>query len=502
MVIPAELDMIVAAVHAQRDRLTQARHWIQAGLAKSEGATGPEAPSLRRLLEASNPTPLGTEQRGMARALAALPGVDDRTMNDWLVLLRAGLAAQSRGDYRMAAQLFGEADRMPAVYEPSRAQALQFRAGAALERGALEIAEKDFREALSLHEQRGMNTAPIQVGLAACHFARGEREAADHALHLVHSSATPENEIDPDTHCLMLRLSLEQDGRIEPIIARVDGLIAAAARERQDGLLYLYSDFLIDLTRRASDVDGVTETAFRQVEATLSLAERVALDIASADPPWYAILFPALRGELLALEGTELARASTLSTSALARARAEWPDAVPLLARKLVKILVGAARWDEAHTLLATTLPEVAEQQHLKELAALQSAEIVVLTRLAAPPTDVDAALSRLHATLEHAWSLRLRGDTLLELASALPPDPARPLDPLALLEDAERCFLEMPSPTQRARCQEVMGDVHGARGSKEEALRYYLLAKETQEQHGLGLRRSVLLGKLKTARA
>lgn len=285
------------------------------------------------------------------------------------------------------------------------------------------------------------------------------------------------------------------EGSVEGALQGLREAILEAARLGQDEHIHRASSTLVEAVLRAHEVDRA-DAIIGDAQATLTIAEEAALAIASEAPPWYPILFPALRAELLALQPEHLDEAISLLTSSLDRARAVWTDAAPMHARKLVHTLLRAGRLDDARAALAVAIPEAEAQRHFKELAALQAAEVAVLARSGAAASDVSAALDRLRATFDASGSRRLTAETVLDLVLFLPPATSLP-DPLPLLEEAHDLFMDMPMPAQEARCLEAMGDVLAARSQPEDARHRYLQAKGILEQYGLDLRLPLLTSKL-----
>jgi hypothetical protein len=344
-----------------------------------------------------------------------------------------------------------------------------------------------------LRERAGTGTFYPAFSLATCARLQGELDVARHILAEI--AAQPETiAVEHLNAWRELSKITIMEGDVPHALSALRALLHAAASSRDDGRLYDTSVTYISSLRDAHEADRLTPTDLTDADAEIDVAEDVALSIARDDPPWYTILFPGLRAELLSLLPDRLPEAITLATDALERARTLWPDAAPMHARMLVAHLVRAARLDEARAALALAIPEADAQRHLRELARLRALEVAVLVRTASPVPAIDAAVRALRATLDETDAPRIAADTLLELAQLLPPASSHP-DPLALLDEAGELFAEMPIPEREARTLEATGDVLAARGDAT-AQRRYLEAKALCERYGLGLRVPLLTRK------
>ncbi len=376
----------------------------------------------------------------------------------------------------------------------TRSQTLNIQGHIDREAGRIARAEEQYRATYSLCEHVGSGTSSPAFCLAGCSQLKGELDVARHILTDI--AAQPEN-IAGEQFSARRQLAeiATEVGDVPRALTDLRVLLRHAASSRSDGHLYETAVTYSSSLRAAHEADRLTPADLTDADAELDVAEDVALSIARDDPPWYTILFPALRAEVLSLRPDRLPEAVTLTAAALARARALWRDAAPMHARMLVAHLVRAGRLDEALAALALAEPEAEAQRHLRELARLRAHAVAVLTLTGAPPAAIDAKLTALRATLDETGAPRIAADTLLELGQLLPPTSSHP-DPLALLDEAAALFADMPIPAQEARCLEGMGDVLAARGDPAARSRY-LEAKGTCTRFGLGLRVPLLDAKL-----
>ncbi|HSN99641.1 MAG TPA: hypothetical protein VLS89_15205 [Candidatus Nanopelagicales bacterium] len=485
----------LALAEESRGRLVRAWAWAERGLAEIGDTEWYEERLLRLDLLATKPSPLGLDHHAIPELLAALSVLSEQEERHGHFTASIAESARLRGDLRRAATLISNVLEKPRLRVGHRALATANSARIAHDRGELSAAEAQWRAASSLHAEANQGSAFVSLGLANCFRLRGELQAARRMLEEVVAYPGKERPLRLAAGGELAEISLDE-GRTREALAALHAIIMEAARHEQDEYVYIDSDNLVEAVRHAYEAARLSLTDLHEAEATLATAEDVALSIASVDPPWYPILFPALRAELLALQPDHLDEAISLLTASLERARAVWTDAAPMHARKLVRVLLRAGRLDDVRAALAVAIPEAESQRHLKELAILQAAEVALLARTSAAPADIDAALDRLRATFDASGGRRLTAETLLDLALALPPEAARP-DPLALLDEAHDLFLDMPMPAQEARCLEAMGDVLAARGKAPEARRRYLMAKGIYEQYGLGLRLPLLTSRL-----
>jgi len=484
------------AIAKQREgQFAQAWGWAERGLAEAAQCHSQECKLRRMFLLAIRRTPFGVDHQAATQALRDLPSGEESPYPRHQVLLNAAQSAQLRGCLRQASKLLDEALATPRISPIHRAIMIRQQGWVALHRGDPSEAEERLQTASSMLAAESKPTEFETSLLVKCLHLRGELQAAKRVLEELRAYPGRDMSSQALTARELARIRLDEDS-VEESLASIQGLVMEAAQQAHDADLYHASASLIGAAWQAHDADRLRDVDLQSAQTTLAMAEDVALAIAGDDPPWYSILFPALRGELLALRPDHLGEELGLLTTGVERARAAWTDAAPLHARKLIHHLVRAGHLEEARAALATALPEAEAQENLKELAALQASNVVVLARTGAASAEITSALDRLRATFEANGGRLLPAETLLELARALPPDASHP-DPLQLLDEAHAHFLEMPMPAQEARCLEAMGDVLAARGQTSDARRRYLLAKGIYEQYGLGLRLPLLASKL-----
>jgi hypothetical protein len=253
---------------------------------------------------------------------------------------------------------------------------------------------------------------------------------------------------------------------------------------------------LVDAIGEAFHAGRLTQEQLAAADREIELAEDISLAMVGSDPPWYTILFPGLRSELFALRQDRLPDAIHLAEQALSLARAHCPELIPKHARLHASHLVQAEQFEQALAALTSAEADAKQDGHLRELAHIQWLAVVALVRSSSAPPLVSTQMAALRETLGATGSHRIRADSLLDLAGALPPQNTIP-DPIALLDEAHALFLNMPMPGKEARCLEAAGDVLLARGKHVEAKRRYLAARRRLERYGLGLRLPLVTAKI-----
>jgi tetratricopeptide (TPR) repeat protein len=471
-----------------------ALRYCRRGIDELEGLTSSESHGWKLFLLGMMTSPLGFDQRSVLRALAEIRPAKERPEVSCQVLRGAARSWIEHGDLLRAGKLVRDALNIADLAVHNRAMALEDQGRVDLYAGHIARAEERYRASYSLVKRAGIGTSYPALWLATCSQLQGELEVAKHILADI--AAQPENIAAEQFNARRQLAEITMaEGDVPRALTDLRTLLHAASSSRNDGDLYQTAFTYVSSLRATHEAGRLIPADLTDADAELDVAEDVALSIARDDPPWYPILFPALRAEVLSLRPGHLAEAISLTAAAVDRARAVWPDAAPMHARMLVAHLVRAGRLDEARDALALAEPEAEAQRHLRELARLRAHAVAVLARTAVPAAAIDAKMSALRATLDETGAPRIAADTLLELAQLLPPACAQP-DPLSLLDEAAALFAEMPIPAQEARCLEGMGDVLAARGDAAARGRH-LEAKGTCERYGLGLRVPLLDAKL-----
>jgi hypothetical protein len=474
----------------------QAEAWRygQQGVAELEGLASSKARDKRLFLLASMSSPLGVDYHSARRALAELQQNGESMFTHSQVLRGAAWSAMAHGDLPLAARLLREVLAISDLTVDNRSFTLLDQGYVELAAGRITRAEERYRASSALGESAGIGTSHSTLELAACNQLKGEFDVARRILGNV--VAQP-GEVNDDRVNARLRLVdiATAEGDVPRALTDLRALLHEAASSRNDRHLYATAAAYVPSLRDAYEADRLTPADLADAAVELDVAEDIALSIARDDPPWYAILFPGFRAELLAIHPDRLPDAIALAARTLDRARAVWPDAAPMHARMLVAHLLHAGRLDEARTALALAEPEAEAQRHLRELARLRAHTVAVLARSAAPTAEIDAAMVALRTTLDETGAPRIAGDTLLELGRLLPPSASHP-DPLVLLDEAGELFADMPIPAQAARSLEAAGDVLSARGDAAARTRY-LEAKGICQRYGFGLRLPLIVAKM-----
>lgn len=479
----------------EQGRFARAWRAAKSGAAEAENLPWSLAHSVRLTALIRKRTPIGVDRGDIDRVFSEmLPRDDEHVQANILVI--ASERAALRGDLVVAEELLG---RVRGHFNISKASiALVARSQGQLCRlqGHLATSEVWLRRAIDLSVEAGIGTAGAMLALSRCLSDKGEHESSRRLLQRVTALVRGK---DSHEHLAGLRrteLAIEE-GAIDQGLLELRALIAEAAMSGRDGHVYDTCTVYARLVRGAYEAGRLSFADLIDADAELEVAQDISISLCpNDDPPWYTILYPGLRADVLSLRPDRLPDAIALTSTAVERARAVWPDAAPMHARMLIGHLVTAGRLDEARAALAVAEPEAEGQRHLRELARLRALAVTVLVRTSAPRADIDAKLAALRGTLDETGAPRIAAEALLELSLLLPPETKHP-EPLDLLDEAHALFVEMPIPAQEARCLEAMGDILSARGDLEEARRRYLAAKGTYERYDLGLRLPQLTKKL-----
>lgn len=469
-------------VHAEAQvhvRSVDARHHVRAGLAALGPDSSPETDEERVWLWITARSPLGVEA-SVAHELAKL--TREGSVGQLALLLSAIRSSEvlaRKGDLRGAAALLEEDSALSHLSTHNRSALLAARGRVAMETGNLTLARALFEEAATF-------TSPEQRG--------GPKHRADLAvcLHLQGELAEARSRVGPRTG-EMFEMLLDE-GNVAAALLGVESLIQQAASAHQDRPLYDLCRTYTSTLARAHDAERLSLADLARADATLSAAEATALAIADDSVPWYRVLFAGMRAEVLALRPEHLDQASALLGSAFRVASAEWHDAAPAHARALAHVLIHARRFEDAARVLELAIPEAEGQRHLRELARLWAAKIVLLCATRATTSARRDAHVQLVRVLEETAAPRITAEVQLELGRLLPEaEVADEPDVLALLLDAADLFAKMPMPVQQSRCLEAAGDLLTARGDTRGAARRYDSALTLLSRRGLGLRAPLL---------
>lgn len=474
--------------HAQaqvRQRLIDAAHHIQAGLAALARETGEEADEERVWLWSGMVTPLGVAAAaGEELARLERPEGMGQSVLVSIALRTSELYAQ-RGRLREAALRLEKCDGLAHLSEHNRAALLAARARVASEAGDLPRAAELLREAAALVGPSAPESPDLRLALSEHARLQGDLAAA-RAL-LADRPARPAESIPPPAPSLEITLD---EGDVEAALPAFEAAIKQAASRRNDRPLHHLSRAFTAALREAREADRLSSTALARGVDALTSAGAVAASMCDEDFQWYRVLFPAMRAEVLAWCADRHAEAIPLLQDAWKLACNRWPEAAPPQARALVHVLLAAGRAEEAARVLDGAVPDAAAQRDLRELSRLLAARAALLARTQAGPAACRDAMAELRTVLGETSSPRITAATLLELARLLPADGADlDPDPLPLLEEAAALFARMPIPAQQSRCLELAGDVLAARHRPAEAALRHAEALAILTRHGLGLR-------------
>jgi hypothetical protein len=477
-------------------QIAQAWRWANSGLSELDSSLSAEGRLGRILLLTKMPSPLGADHRTIGLALAEIQPMVDRPDVQFHVLFRAATGWTIRGNLCEASRLLRISLATPELSIHNKAVTIMHQGAVNCDAGRLAIAEERYRASSVLLMTDVINHSSLVRERATCARLKGEHESARRMLEGIRTNFGHDSTVQFRVTGALAELRILDEGDVVRGLAELRALMHESAAAFRDQYLYDACSSYVACLRAAQEADRIAPSDLADADAELEIAEDVALSIARDDPPWYTVLFPGLRAEILALRPDRLTEAIGVARSAVERARAVWTDAVPMHARALVDHLVRAGHFEEARAELARAEAEAEAQCHLRELARLRALAVAVLVRTAAPAADIDVKMASLRVTLDETCAPRITADTLLELALLLPPEPSRP-DPLDLLDEAHALFLDMPIVAKEARCLEVMGDVLVARGDAAAARRRYLAANGIYERYALGLRLPLLTSKL-----
>lgn len=468
----------------------QRYRWFKKCASKLETFRSSNARYLHTCLLSEMPSPLGMDWRsvlGVQAELEKMHGWSDAGVAPFM--LQAAIAWMIRGDMRRARGIIHDT---PALRDgTNRAAAIAIEVTVHLNSGRLMRALEQIRKAFDFYKESSLSTIGVIKNTAQCQHLAGECEAARRGFEVV----LQHHQYDVDARLAIADLHVETSRDTQSLSCAVSyfhPIIRDSISFLEDAHVFLECDAYVRALLRVHDSGCLTNLFLVDALAELDVAESVACSIAGDDPPWYSILFPALRAELLELRPETIEQAIALASTALERARTVFEDAVPKLARQLVHHLLQAGHLDRARAMLPAVIDEVAAVRHLRELARLRAYQIVTLVRLDAPISDVDAAVRALRETFDEMDAPRIAADTLLELAELLPPA-SKHVDAYALADEASYLYADMPYPFQEARALEVMGDVLIGRGEAEEAMRCYRSSRGICERFGFGLRMPLL---------
>lgn len=265
-----------------------------------------------------------------------------------------------------------------------------------------------------------------------------------------------------------------------------------------EGVVYQYCATLAGIVVNAA---GARQCGADRITDTDSYLSTVLDWLPSPDegtPPFYRILFPGLRADLLALLPERRAEAVDLARGAWELASAEYPRYAPDHAAKLARCLLRLDRLDETLDVLSAAEREAESLESLRSLAALRLLRVAAHARRGEGPA-VASAMAALRETLDATGSARIAAESLLSLARGLPPACTRP-DVLALADESSELFADMPIVAGEELCRETRGDALLARGRREEAAVCFAAAAKRLRHHGLLLRLPLLRAKRRTA--
>lgn len=471
----------------------RARGTLEQALVEAEPLPIAKGAPRRTLFLASMPGPFFYDPEAAKEALdiARRWGVEPAILA-W-VLHAVAVVSSNLGDLRKARDALNEYQRLfPILNSYTKAAGRHALAKVALRAGDFPAAEGLFRGTADLSVASGADTAYTDHRALEYLFLRGELTAAERLLQSLEITEIGEK-WSRLARCKLQRMR----GEVEDAFLLVRDAIQYAKSHSKDELLLSGHQELANLTMAAHGAARLPPAELDRAMADLQAGERDSLALTGPEPPpWYPITFRSLRASIRALTPTCLSEAAVLAREAFELARATCPDLVPLCGRQLADHLLSSKQTDQAIAILHVVENEAVQRGLLEELAHIRAVQVLALVQQGSSDEALDERLRALRAALESTDSPRITAETLLTLARHLPPTCTRP-DVLALAEEAQVAFFEMPMPAEEARAIEVAGDALLARGHPEEARRRYAAAKARLERFGLALRIPLLERKL-----
>lgn len=272
-----------------------------------------------------------------------------------------------------------------------------------------------------------------------------------------------------------------------------------APSELIDGLVYQRCAALVSVVRAAVSAERLGLDAVGDTASYLSTVEGWFPPPAEGSPPFYPILLPGLRAELLSSIPDRRDEAVDLARGAWELARREVPTHAPPHAVTLVSCLLGQERLDAAMDVLSLAEPDAERMEDLRALAVFRLVRVLVDTLRGEGASAVGSAMSALREALDATGSRRIVAEGLLSLARSLPPQCTRP-DVITLVDEASEHFADMPMLGHEERCRETKGDALLGRGDGEQAAGCYSAAAKRLRHHGLLLRVPLLRAKRRRA--
>lgn len=500
-----QIRILRARMCAQRAEIGLAREaYVEAFRAAIDGAAELRTGAWEQALDEKlmlrlmliGPESIGASRIEHAIIDAELTGADPHVIDRQLDMVRIYRVRQGR--IKDATQIGSKIASIPGRLERWQAIDVLRRASTLSAAGHLIAAEEEERRGIEKLVKMWSGAALIGFNLAFLLRLRGELECARRLLE--HVSALAGNERTLEARIPHLNgLLLLDAGDIRGALADLRRAFHRSAELMSDGGHYDACDTYVWAIRQMKGAARLDEDVFAAAVDELDAAENVSLAMAgSSGLPWYAVLFPGLRSQLLAMSDDRLPEAIHLAGVAAERARVDCVEVAPKYARVHLENLIRARRFESAIAALPAAEAEASEQGNLRELSTIQALAVVAMLRWPAgsSPKAAEEKHAALRETMDATGAPRIVAEALLELACNLPAESTSP-DPVALLDEAHALFIEMPMPGNEARCLEAMGDVLLARGRPDEAKRRYLTARRRLEHYGLGLRLPLLNKKL-----
>jgi len=444
-----------------------------------------EGLQLSLTLSASAKSPLGADPQVVAAAVRRVhPHMGYAVQFN--VCYEAFSSALSRGRCSEAQAFLDKALALPRLETSSRAKCEIWRARKSHDQGRFKLA----REAIAAADELFRRTQhsdriarDLEISLL---IDEGELSAAEKVARSIRAYSSTRRD----------RIEFKR-GNTGDFIASLESVIAEDIEALRDERVFHRCLFLVEHVTEGRDARRFEEADIERVVAIVDGAEKPLLRYANKNPPWYDVLFPTLRGEILSLLPARHEEAIRVAKRGVALAHAHWKQALPRASRILVNALANAGRWDDMRNEIVEAMKYARDADSLYALARIQVFDLSRLLRKDAPQDKVDTALAFLKKTFAEADSPRFEAETWLEYGEPYLPLTTTRIDLIGIVDRIHDVFSDMPMPESAARCMEWLGDIYASRGDKKEAERCYRMALGPLERRGILLRKPLLEGKI-----
>lgn len=320
--------------------------------------------------------------------------------------------------------------------------------------------------------------------LARVHIQHDENAAAQR---LLESPGIP-CDMTAVYRLLSLRVMLATcSGQSDDILTTLEKIVTSPPPYR-DGVIYQTSQGIVHLLRSFHEAERLDPSRLPRWDHLLVVAQNLLLSIGESDLPWYRVLMPALRADLLSLRPDRRADAITLYRESWDLARKRYPEAAADVAVRFIDALLDADELTDLPALLDAATALAVARERLNDQMALVVRRLLYGVRTGTSSTSLDVFRKQLDTLFAESGSLVLKANTLLTLARRLPPTATTP-DALVIVDESRRVFAELGAPDGNALCAERAGEIALARGDRALARQRFQDALRRRRTYGLALR-------------